>query len=47
MMVTEASYRENPFCNGCLLERIEGASGPILGWETVDGYVSPVRPTVE
>lgn len=45
MNVSDASYEENPFCSGCLHERIELAASedPLVGWREEGDYIVPIR----
>lgn len=44
MTVSAAAYGENPFCDGCLSERVERAADKQIEWRTVGDYFEPIRP---
>ena len=49
MKVSAASYAENPWCSGCLHERLALAAdeNPVLGWRIEGDYLVPIRGNVE
>lgn len=45
MKVSCRAYAENPFCVGCLNERMEkaAAENPLVGWRMEGDYMIPIR----
>lgn len=45
MKVSAGSYEENPWCVGCLDERMEkaAAENPLVGWRMEGDYMIPIR----